>query len=173
MSDALQDLLDKEAIRTILYRLCRALDRRDRELMDSCYHPGATEDHGAICGDAEEFRRLATEGEGIYVRMHHNLGTINIELKGDVAETEAYVCASGPLIAPAPDGSLQSRTIYARYIDRFERRDGEWRIARRIVVKDWTDLRTITDPEEEYPLSAWGKADIVYTRISPRLDGQP
>ena len=29
MSDALQDLLDKEAIRTILYRLCRALDRRD------------------------------------------------------------------------------------------------------------------------------------------------
>jgi hypothetical protein len=25
----------------------------------------------------------------------------------------------------------------ARYIDRFERRDGEWRIARRVAVIDW------------------------------------
>ena len=25
-----------------------------------------------------------------------------------------------------------------RYVDRFERRDGEWRIARRTVVHDWS-----------------------------------
>ena len=137
--------------------------------MESCYHPGAQEDHGAICGDAATFCELASRDGGLYTRMHHNIGTINIELAGDIAHSEAYVCASGPLIAAAEDGSTQSRSIYARYIDRFERRNGEWRIMQRIVVKDWTDVRTVCDPQEDYPLSQYGPSDIAYTRLSPRL----
>jgi len=170
VSDQIQELLDKEAIRSVLYRLCRAVDRRDKELMVSCYHPDATEDHGAFLGDAADFCALASQSEGgFYLRMHHNIGTINIELKADLAESEAYFCASGPLATPAEDGSTQVRGIYGRYIDRFERRNGEWRIAQRIVVKDWTDIRTVCDPLEQYPLSEYGPTDIAYTRLSPRL----
>ena len=59
-----------------------------------------------------------------------------IELDGDIAHSEAYVCAGGPLVAPAANGGTQVRVIYGRYIDRFEKRNGEWRIVQRIVVKD-------------------------------------
>jgi ketosteroid isomerase-like protein len=169
MSDAIQQLIDKEAICSVIYRLARAVDRRDLAQLQSCYHHDALEDHGAYVGSAAKFCELASTPPGIYERMHHNVGTIHIELDGDMARSEAYVCASGRLIAPGADGSVQSRSIYARYIDRFERRDGEWRIAQRIVVKDWTDVRAITDPDEDYPLSRNGPEDISYTHVSPRL----
>ena len=174
MADPIKDLLDREAIRNAIHRLAGAVDRRDAKRMESCYHPDAMEDHGAFCGDVATFIGLCTgPGSGIYQRMHHNIGTINIELDGDVANAEAYVCASGPLIEPAADGSTQSRSIYASYIDRFERRNGEWRIARRIVVKDWTDVRPIHDPAEAYPLSQFWPDDTLYTQFSPRLDTAP
>jgi hypothetical protein len=170
MERKLQELLDKEEIRSIICLLCRAHDRRDRATMERCYHPGAMEDHGQFFGDVETFISWAMRpGPTLYQRMNHNVGTINIELDGDVAQVESYICAGGPLTERAADGKVQVRVIYGRYIDRFERRGGEWRIAERIVVKDWTDVRTVTDPEESYPLSEYGFTDPVYTRTSPRL----
>jgi hypothetical protein len=167
----LQAMLDKEEIREILYRYCRACDRADRALLESCYHPGAIEDHGAFFGEAAAFAaNLVGNASRLYRRMGHMVSTINIELDGDVAYSEAYVCAGGPLVAPADDGGTQVRVIHGRYIDRFERRDGEWRIAQRIVVKDWTDIRTVHDPVEDYALSQYGLADPAYTRTSPRLE---
>jgi hypothetical protein len=170
MTDPIQALLDKEAIREVIYRYCRACDRADGALLHSCYHPAAIEDHGAFFGKAADFAdNLVRNASRLYQRVHHNVGTINIALDGDVAESEAYVQASGPLVAPDENGRTQVRSIYARYIDRFERRDGEWRIAVRIVVKDWTDIRSVSDPAEDYPLSQYGFGDPVYTRTSPRL----
>lgn len=170
MSNALQDTIDREAIRCVIHRLARAVDRRDRAQLESCYHPDAMEDHGALVGAAARFCELASTPPGIYEWIHHNVGTIHIELDGDVARSEAYVCASGRLIERAPDGAVQSRTIYARCVDRFEKRHGEWRIAQRIVVKDWTDVRSVTDPDEDYPLGRNGREDISYTQVNPRLD---
>jgi SnoaL-like domain len=169
MPDAIQNLIDREAIRCVIHRLARAVDRRDRAQLESCYHPDAMEDHGALVGTAARFCELASTPPGIYERMHHNVGTIHIELDGDVARSEAYVCASGRLIERAADGAVRTRSIYARYVDRFERRQGEWRIAQRIVVKDWTDVRAVTDPDEDYPLGQNGLDDIGYTHVSPRL----
>jgi hypothetical protein len=48
-----------------------------------------------------------------------------------------------------------------RYLDRFERRNGEWSIARRMVVNDYTDARVLHDLDEPYPLSQWGQDDLV------------
>ena len=138
----LQALLDKEDIREILYRYCRACDRADRALLESCYHPGAIEDHGAFFGEASDFAaNLVTNAARLYQRMGHMVSTINIALDGDVAHSEAYVCAGGPLVAPAAGDGTQVRVIYGRYIDRFERRHGEWRIAARTVVYDWIEER--------------------------------
>jgi hypothetical protein len=42
----------------------------------------------------------------------------------------AYLC---------PAGESPVVNLFAgRYVDRFERREGEWRIARRTVVHDWS-----------------------------------
>jgi len=47
------------------------------------------------------------------------------------------------------DGRRYTRTRAGRYIDRFERRDGTWRIAARSVADDWhrVDEVIATSPE--------------------------
>ena len=51
----LADLLDREAIRNIIHRYCRAADRCDLEAFKACYWPDGHDDHGFFGGNAHEF----------------------------------------------------------------------------------------------------------------------
>ncbi len=56
-----------------------------------------------------------------------------------------------------------------RYIDRFERRDGEWRIARRVLLLDWTGELPITRARsarllDVYSTGRWDREDLSYQR---------
>src|SRR5262249_46053549 len=75
---AIEDMLDREAIRSLLSRFCRAIDRRDAELLATVYWDDAYEWHGAYRGPAAGFREMATKGPGGFEVMRHSLGTINI-----------------------------------------------------------------------------------------------
>ena len=61
----------------------------------------------------------------------HNITTHNCAIEGDTAHAESYVLV-GLL---NPDGKTV-RFINGRYIDRLEKRDGEWRIALRRCTVD-------------------------------------
>jgi len=133
----LQALLDREAIRDCLYRYCRGIDRADEAALRSAYWEDATDCHGAWNGSAAGFiaqalQRLRQDG-----RRVHQVANILIELQGDVAAVESYFMA---LQAPA-GRSARETFLCGRYVDRFERRQGEWRIAARTVVYDWIEER--------------------------------
>src|SRR5215467_9672834 len=117
----LEELLDREAIRLVLYRYCRAIDRRDGPLLDSVYWEDAYEWHGGYRGSAAGFRDLAMHGPGLFEVMRHSLGTINIDLEGDLAYSEAYFVATG-VLRERRDGERMLRVYEGRYIDKFERR---------------------------------------------------
>jgi SnoaL-like domain len=51
----IQELLDKEDIRDLLLRCARGMDRSDWELVLSCYHDDAVDDHGAYRGGARDY----------------------------------------------------------------------------------------------------------------------
>jgi ketosteroid isomerase-like protein len=125
-------ICDRQAITDVLHRYCRAVDRLDHELLLSVYHPDALDDHGTFSGTAEAFanRTIARMAEA-YEATQHLLSNITIELQGDSAHVESYVVAVHAMAGNAIEQAG------ARYIDRFERRDGEWRIARRVAVIDW------------------------------------
>ena len=53
----IQHLIDRQAILDCLTRYGRGVDRFDRELVLSAYHPDAIDDHGAFVGTREEFIR--------------------------------------------------------------------------------------------------------------------
>jgi hypothetical protein len=159
----LEQLIDREAIRSVLYRYCRAIDRRDAPLLESVYWDGAYEWHGGYRGPAAGFRELAMHGPWSFEVMRHSLGTINIDLDGDLAYSEAYFVASG-VLRERRDGQRMLRVHEGGYIDTFERRGDEWRIIRRTVVKDFIDLRPLTEPDEPYPASEPGRGDLVYQR---------
>ena len=162
----LQLLLDKDAIRDVLHRVCRGLDRADGALLERCYHADATEVHGDFEGDAATWRAGAmARVPETFERMRHSLGTINIDVEGDHALAESYFTAGCLLRSDSEPRTVS--TIYGRYLDRFERRQDEWRIAHRVVVKDYRDIRPIHDVVEGYPLSQWGTDDLVYRLGSP------
>ena len=55
MDDRWARLGDEQAIRDVLARYWRGIDRRDPELVLGTYHPGAYDDHGYYKGPVEGF----------------------------------------------------------------------------------------------------------------------
>ncbi len=145
MADAgLQSLLDKQEIQEVLHKYCRAIDRCDEELLRSVYHPDAIDIHGTFRGLASEFIPHAMAGlRRHYSATSHCIGNILIELDGDVAFVETYLTAWH--VSTNENGTEDNLILGARYVDRFERRDGAWKIAHRTVVGDWQHALTAVE----------------------------
>ena len=127
---------DREAIRDCLYRYCRGIDRLDVELMLSAYWPDATDEHGNfLASSAQEFVDHAVPILKSIDLTTHFLGNILIDVKGETAFVESYIQAFHRM--RRDDGSRYDHISSSRFIDRFERRNDEWRIKRRVVVRDW------------------------------------
>lgn len=133
-ADAIQALIDKQAISEVLARYCRAIDRRDAELMRKVYWPDAIDDHAVFKGDVEAFIAYSFPFmEGVV--SAHAITNILIDLCGDdTAFSECYFSAFHDF--PAEDGRLE-RTVGGRYLDLHECRQGEWRIKSRTLAIDW------------------------------------
>jgi ketosteroid isomerase-like protein len=132
---AVQEMLDKMAISEAIMRYFRGVDRADAELINSTYHPDAWDEH-----DGHEFNGL-TVGPGIVETVlrsmtatRHNVGTQTIEVYGDEAAAETYCTGNHTL----RDG--RRIHTFVRYLDRLERRNGEWRIIHRSSVIDPFEL---------------------------------
>jgi hypothetical protein len=132
-NEAIQALLDKQAIAEILMRYCRSMDRQDRELAESVYWPDATDDHILYCGDvpgfvAHAFRFMAD------VRTVHFVGNILIDFQSVFsAYSETYYIAYHDM--PSENGR-QDMTLWGRYLDHVEKRGNEWRIKARTLTLD-------------------------------------
>jgi hypothetical protein len=147
-SAALRELLDKQAIAEVVLRYCRGIDRMDRELVRSCYHPDATDSHGSFEGGIDAFLDWVWRLLARYESTMHFVGNLLVEPRGDVARAETYGVAYHRSASEDPKLSL---TTGFRYVDRFERRDGEWRIAERIAVTEWVRRE---DPATRWPIAA-------------------
>jgi hypothetical protein len=138
-------LADREAIRDCLMRYSRGVDRLDRELILSCYHPDAVDDHGVFIGDPEAFADWVIPMHTTTHLLHqHAIFNIFIDLDGDTAHTESYYMFVGLNREGTPLAMSGGR-----YLDRFERRDGRWAIAARVCLRDWAPLSEIPEPLDQ------------------------
>lgn len=142
----LEALLAERAVERVLRSYTRAVDRWDWDLLRSCYWPDATDDHGAFKGGVEEFvdylRRLMPRFE----RTMHVLGQmiIDVNLARGVAAAETYTVAYHRVVSGP--GDVADMVAGVRYVDRFERRSEQWRIARRVVAFDWHRTDPVAGP---------------------------
>lgn len=131
----IQALLDKQAITEVINLYLRAADRADVELLTTCYHDDAWEDHGGVFnGPAKDYVAIMAKMLPKGGIMNHLSTNILIELNGDSAKAEHYILAYARM---KKDGEKFDTLTLARAIDRFERRDGAWRIAKRTLVWEW------------------------------------
>lgn len=132
---AVQRLLDESQIRAVVVRYARAIDRIDFDLLRSCYHPDAIDDHGIFNGTIDEFVAFLSPRLHRHLSSTHFLGNHEVVIEGDVAFAET-VCIASQRDVGTDGGPEEEMSGIVRYCDRFERRDGEWRIAHRIVIHE-------------------------------------
>jgi hypothetical protein len=132
-------------IEAVVLRYCRGIDRMDRELVRSCYHADASDEHGSFSGGVEDLLDWLWKLLARYETTMHFIGNVLVELAGDAAVAESYGVAWHRSPDPRPQWNLVTGF---RYLDRFERRgDGVWRIARRIAVTEWS---RVDDPKDRW-----------------------
>ncbi len=132
LQDAVRELVDTAAIRQVIVNFCRGWDRLDKELVLSCYPPRATDNHGIFRGEPSEFYDTWASPDGLRSNNHH-LGQSNIQIQGETAVAETHCIATS--VADSDVGP-QARVHVVRYLDRFEKRAGVWKIAERFVAFD-------------------------------------
>jgi hypothetical protein len=159
----LRALKDRAAIFECVNRYTRAIDRHDVELIRSVFHPGAFANYGDFLGGVEAFIEWVNGGHSQATQGHtHNATSHTCEIDGDVAHAETYVI----VVLRAADGE-PLRIGGGRYLDRLERRNGEWRIALRRVVMEWrcrADSGPWIGSRRGYPAGTWDKTDLSYRR---------
>ena len=142
-SQRMHRIADRMDINDCLCRYARGVDRGDLALVRAAYHPDAYDDHVEYKGDVDGLiawlqARFANVDNSV-----HFLGNSLVEFAGeDSAFVETYFASrrlrpATPSESPklAPDDRI-CRQSWGRYLDHFERREGEWRVARRVVVME-------------------------------------
>lgn len=152
LSAELQQLLDRQAIEDVLVRYSRAVDRADIELLRSCYHEGATEDHGGVFkGSAHEY---VNHIAGVLPRarfLNHLVTNVLVEFESALAaKVEAHILTFARM---KKDAEKFDTWTLARAVDRFEKREGKWAIAARCLCFEWN---------QEVPMNeSWGRGMMV------------
>ncbi len=162
----LGELLDRQDINDALHRFARGMDRFDRDVFLSAFHPDAVIAAGPFVGRPDALydwaRPMHEAGQSA---THHALLNHNCDLDGDTAHTETYY------LFAARNRDETNWIAGGRYIDRFERRDGAWKIATRSTVIEWSGLLpTMPIPFGDVPgihlngVAARGPDDLSYRR---------
>ena len=163
----LQDLAAQQEIRDVLIRYTRGIDRMDADLVRSTYHPDAHDDHGAYQGGVDGFIEWVQQALSYFDSTMHFIGNQLVAVNGadgDTAHAESYCVAyhrrrTRPGSNGEPDEPGHDLVTALRYVDRMERRAGEWRIADRRCVFDWTRRDPIVGEWEQGPEVLQGRRD--------------
>ena len=169
----LRELIDRQDIWSLLLRYGRGLDRLDRTLIRSVYWDDAVDDHHTFVGSADDFIDWAfAASQDTNTVHHHGVGNHFVELDGDDAYGETYYTFIGANRRPPHMLSI------GRYVDHYQRRNGEWRIANRVCVIE--KLFDLTDGDDEMvrvagemlgplPQATRDRSDLSYQRpVMPR-----
>jgi hypothetical protein len=159
-------LLTRQDITDCLIRFCRGIDRFDRDLFLSAFHPDAQIAAGDFVGGAADLYNWAhSMHEQGQIATQHLLLNNTCDIDGDTAHCETYH------LFAARNRDESNWIAGGRYFDRLERRDGNWRITVRTNVIEWSGmLPTMPIPFADVPdigangVSARNRTDPSYKR---------
>lgn len=168
----IQELWDREMIRECLYRYCRGIDRMDEATLRSVAWPEGGDRHGSFQGTASEFVDWAMKVLPSIERSVHHVHNVMIAFRDGGAAVESSFTALHR--QPNAKGDLAVLHMCGRYLDWFEKRDGEWRIADRTVVFDWFEEAAPTPGTQaerfgaRQPVGGRFPDDLIYAHLRDR-----
>ena len=136
----LEVLWAREQIRDLLSRYCDGIDRRDWNLVRSCFGDDHVHSHEHFEGNLDEFIEYVRGFLSEVAVSHHSITNAKIEISedGKSAHCEANFISINkieegklPKLSFPSEGHGADWTVAGRYIDDFECRDGTWKIVKR------------------------------------------
>ena len=141
-ASAVETLLAKQEIYELACLYSRGLDRLDAALLRSVFFEDAYCEYGFYNGPPDPFVAYAMKALESHEANQHLVGNVLIEVAGDEAFGEVYFQAYHKVKA---DAGFEDLIIAGRYIDRYEKRDGTWKIAYRSERNDWSRTQPTND----------------------------
>ena len=128
-----QELRDREAIREVIHKYCQAVDRCDLEMLKSCYWEDGYDDHGFFAGNAHEFAEYVIPCLEAVDSSMHSITNTRFQFDGD-----RCACASQWSVVHRlrHDAGFTDFIHQGRYLDVWEKRDGEWKLLHRVIAGD-------------------------------------
>lgn len=130
---SLEQLADIEACREAARRYSRGIDRLDPDEMRSAYWADAVDEHGMFVGNAWKFVDFCMQGHDRWRSTMHTIFNHTVELDADGVHARGEVYNVTWL--RRADGETLD-VWFGRYLDRYERRQDEWRILHRVCVHE-------------------------------------
>lgn len=161
------ELAARDCLRRLVETYSRACDRRDFVLLRSLYHDDALEEHGAMfTGSPDDYVVWVETALANWENTAHYVTNALFEVRGDTAEGEIYKLNYHRTLDGTEDIITGSRSL-----DRFARRNGEWRFLGRCVTLDFATRRPAA--REAYqnfaaasPPGIPGAGDLSYSRLT-------
>ncbi|MEV4135073.1 nuclear transport factor 2 family protein [Dactylosporangium sp. NPDC049742] len=142
-------LLAERAIERALLRYARGVDRMDRDLAASAFHPDARITLGGTVADRDTTLNVVFALVARRTMTMHYLTNVLVELdpaQPDRARAETYGIALQRSTSEPPHGNIVSGF---RYVDLVTRRAGEWRVQERLTVSEW---QRVDDLAGQWPI---------------------
>ncbi|HKV19440.1 MAG TPA: nuclear transport factor 2 family protein [Mycobacterium sp.] len=149
--DVAREMVEEYQLGKLVHAYCRAVDRGDVERLRDLYHDDAVDAHGGFsAGGAAKFLDELAAARPYIRAMQHNITTVNFVIAGEKAEGEVYTIAVHTLAGRDRDTDL---IVGGRYLDKYEKRDGSWKIIERTIVTDWARVRDPSAMDTSHPIT--------------------
>lgn len=164
LMQTVQYLKDRQDILDCIQRECRARDRQDVEQIIGCWWPEGIDEHGPIINHLPDYAERANAGHRRFFHMtSHNITNHLCEIADDTANCESYVIGGLRWLH-----GKSTSIAFGRYLDRLEKRNGEWRM---LVRKCTIEMTADADPDwlhseavKGFLKPLWGREDPSYQR---------
>ena len=144
----LNELIERERIRDVIYRYCEAVDAKDWVKVMTSFTEDATISHGSYDGPADKFLDFIQDILNKMTKTVHSIGRTVISIDGNRAiistTFSSFHQVSGEYdqVGPVKTGGVDTDWIVAgRYVDDRIKVEGEWKIQNREASNDWTRLQ--------------------------------
>ncbi len=126
----------KLAIQELVFKYCRAVDRRDFASLAKLYAEDSWDDHGAMFqGTGGDFVKWLPAVLDSMQMTSHTVTNHLISIEGDKAEGEVY-CTAYHLTVDD-----QEVIIGGRYLDQYIYEQRRWVFKHRKIVMDWNQIK--------------------------------
>lgn len=165
------DFAIEAAIKAVLHRYSRALDRMDKSLALTCWHDDGTDDHGPLfSGPASAYVEWLWPVHADMIGTVHQLHNVMIDITTeDMAVSESYYTV---ILRIRRDGALYDVTAHGRYLDQFAFHDNRWAIAHRQNVVDLNLVDQVTNRLRDFADPPLITSDDVHGGHPPALSSR-